>query len=151
MPQKIILITWSKVILMIDRVEMIVYALLAGVIFMIIGLLRILKGRNLTKIGISVKGKVVRIVSGKGNARVFYPIVQFLTEQGKSFEEMSSFGTYPSLYKKGDMVDIMYDPVKPVQFVILSKKGDLIAWLCIFLGATIILPCLFLIVFSYLI
>jgi hypothetical protein len=48
-----------------------------------------------------------------GYKTVYYPVIRYQTEDGKTIIFTSSSGNYPSPYKNGDRVEILYDPENP--------------------------------------
>lgn len=50
---------------------------------------------------------------GSSQSRSYHPILRYRTQEGVTKEIVSSVGSNPPRYKKGDSVAILYDPAKP--------------------------------------
>ena len=54
---------------------------------------------------------------------LYYPDIRYQTEDGKNITFTSSSGSYPSPYRKGDKVEILYDPENPLEARIMSFRS----------------------------
>ncbi len=118
--------------------------LLCGSLFATIGLLVvgfaclwIVRNAHFANFGTHAEGKVVENVSRRsqnssGGAYSYYPIVEFMTDAGKSVRIQSTLGTNPALYSVGDSVKVLYDAKQPNRAKIDS---DTEAWLPVGLAA----------------
>ena len=61
----------------------------------------------------------------------YYPVVRYQTKNGKNVTFTSSSGSYPSPYKRGDRVTLLYDPENPQKARIESFSS---MWLAPILG-----------------
>jgi hypothetical protein len=50
---------------------------------------------------------------GNSQSRSYHPVLRYRTQEGATKEIVSSVGSNPPRYKKGDSVVILYDPAKP--------------------------------------
>jgi hypothetical protein len=57
-----------------------------------------------------VRGEVIGLELGRGS---FFPIVGYTTEEDQTIRFTASFGSNPPPYRKGDAVDVYYDPEMP--------------------------------------
>ncbi len=51
--------------------------------------------------------------SGKNNLGIYYPVITFIAQDGKTYTIRSSSGSNPPEYNKGEKVDIRYNPNNP--------------------------------------
>ncbi|HEY9653679.1 MAG TPA: DUF3592 domain-containing protein [Coleofasciculaceae cyanobacterium] len=58
------------------------------------------------------EGTVVKVVRPPNND-VYYPVVQFTSQNGQTIEFQSSVGSYPPSYSKGQKVEVLYRPTNP--------------------------------------
>jgi hypothetical protein len=50
---------------------------------------------------------------GSSQSRAYHPVLRYRTQEGVTKEIVSSVGSNPPRYKKGDSVAILYDPARP--------------------------------------
>ena len=50
---------------------------------------------------------------GSSQSRSYHPILRYRTQEGATKEIVSSVGSNPPRYQKGDSVAILYDPARP--------------------------------------
>lgn len=50
---------------------------------------------------------------GSSQSRAYHPILRYRTQEGVTKEIVSSVGSNPPRYKKGDTVAVLYDPANP--------------------------------------
>ncbi len=58
------------------------------------------------------EGTVVKVVRPPNND-VYYPVVQFTSQNSQTIEFQSSEGSYPPSYSKGQKVEVLYRPTNP--------------------------------------
>ncbi len=93
--------------------------------------------RRLFKTGILTEGVIFDIASdGSSETRSNYPIVRFTTSTGEWITHPYRIGIFPSSFKTGSKVKIVYNPIKPSDFLIRSPYS-------IIVPAIIILAALF--------
>ncbi|GAB4207913.1 MAG: hypothetical protein Fur006_66240 [Coleofasciculaceae cyanobacterium] len=69
------------------------------------------------------EGTVVKVVRPPNND-VYYPIVQFTSQNGQTIEFQSSVGSHPPSYSKGQKVEVLYQPTNPQDARISSKDSS---------------------------
>jgi hypothetical protein len=72
------------------------------------------------------QGKVIDLageIYNPGSTGVYRPIVRFHTPDGLEYEFKSEYGSRPAMYKVGQMVTVVYDPVDPERAEIRSSVG----------------------------
>ena len=95
--------------------------------------------------GTVVELKKVRRLSNStsrstSHVTTYYPVVRYQTKNGKNVTFTSSSGSYPSPYKRGDRVTILYDPENPKKARIKSFRSLWLApILCFGIGGILIL------------
>ena len=65
---------------------------------------------------LEARAEVVRVEErhgGSGQSRSYHPILRYRTQAGATKEIVSSVGSNPPRYKKGDSLAILYDPARP--------------------------------------
>ena len=78
--------------------------------------------------------------TSKSSSISFYPVVRYETEGGKHVSFTSSSGSYPSPYKRGDRVTVLYDPKNPQKARIMSFRSMWLApVLCFGIGGIMLL------------
>ena len=71
---------------------------------------------NLTINGERTPGRVVRTETAEGSETdSYYTVVKFKDAQGKAFEVRDTIGSSSALDKRGDELDVLYDPAEPAQ------------------------------------
>jgi hypothetical protein len=66
------------------------------------------------------EGVVIKNEKSLGKSTVYYPIVQFQTIDGQTFECKGQSGTYPAEYEVNDTVNVHYNPADPTNALIGS-------------------------------
>lgn len=86
--------------------------------------------------GIKVNALINEIIAEKAEGRTFYyPVVSFSTLTGKLIKEQYPIGSYPSLYQKGEEVEVMYVEEATTRFIIVGKKSRYLQTILILVGA----------------
>ena len=125
----------QQIILINSMNDNILYGLIASLLVLCIGILKFLQRKHYEKNGVKVRGIVSDLVlEYQGGTRAYYPVVIYSTLEEIEFEEKSSFGTYPSVYEKGQEIYIIYDLVNQKKFIIDNKKSIYIEFVCISIG-----------------
>lgn len=95
---------------------------------------------SLIEEGIKVEGKVVEVVSRNDSDgdRIYYPIAQFLNENGETVTKELDYGTSPASYSVGDPISIVYRKETPNELYINSSF-----WIYTFPGIFIAMGALF--------
>lgn len=75
-------------------------------------------------------GTVVEMRHGGGNS-TYRPVVSFQTAQGQAVTFVTSWGTSPPAYRRGDQVTVLYDAAKP-------DKAEIEGFLSLWLGTLIL-------------
>jgi hypothetical protein len=60
---------------------------------------------------------------------MYYPVIRYLTIEKEWVTEKYMFGSYPSKYKEGDTVPVIYDRKNIKEFVIDDNSSKLIGYL----------------------
>lgn len=108
--------------------------LIVGVIFLIIGLKMYSNRQDFAKTGVAATATVVNIVASKSSDSVTYrPEVEFKTNTGETIQVVHSMGTNPPKYKKGDVVNIIYSPDNPYDFM-MDSTFERVGFPLIFIG-----------------
>ncbi|TKC09683.1 DUF3592 domain-containing protein [Pedobacter frigoris] len=96
---------------------------LTGVIFLVFYLAQSVKTKLYRKQAVKTEGVVTDLVIG-GHTRplCYHPIVKFKLTDGFYVSHQNSFGSSPSLFKQGEIVELLYLPENPAEFIILSKN-----------------------------
>jgi hypothetical protein len=95
-----------------------------GISFLIVGLVMLVGGgftyvstNNFLDISSKTEGIVTDLIlSHSSNSRgsgVYRPVISFQTEKGENIEFKSGAGSNPPSYRKGDRVNVRYDPENP--------------------------------------
>lgn len=97
--------------------------------------------------GVRTEGEVVRIESrydssSEGSGYTYYAVVEFKGERGRRIEFRDSVGSSHPIHKRGDAVDVIYNPDKPSDAIIdrgwmnwllsggLALGGLVLLWAC---------------------
>lgn len=90
--------------------------------------------------GLRTEGTVVRVVgrSGSDNNTTYYAMVGYQTEQGKNIEFRDNVGSSSALYKRGDIVTVLYNPAQPDKAIIDRKMWNWVLSLSLFLGGVLV-------------
>lgn len=104
---------------------------IGGIVLLVFYFLRYNKNKEYIKSGVKATGIVIDVVQNYDHSRdrYFYPIVRFSLADGTWMTEKYSDGTVPSLFKKGDKVEILYKINDPTSFIIttgISKHTNII-------------------------
>jgi len=96
---------------------------LSGLIFIIFYIARYKKSKDYQKNGIRTQGTVVEVslFYDSRQERYYYPIVKYALQDGTWVTEKYSDGSYPSLFKKGEQVELIYKQEDPSSYIIISK------------------------------
>src|SRR5215469_2979388 len=101
--------------------------LVLGPVFLIIGILNGFQMRRFLATAVSVPGVVMENVyqpSSSDNGSSFdYPRVQFQTVDGHSVSFIGDVASFPSAYRVGEPVQVVYDPKQPDRAHIHSFWG----------------------------
>ena len=89
-----------------------------GMVFAGLGVLQLVQARRASRSMTRTSGVVVDlrlVLSGhhSGSSWVYQPVVRFTTADGRVVDFQSSFGSRPSLYRRGQHVPVAYDPREP--------------------------------------
>ncbi|MDO1451473.1 DUF3592 domain-containing protein [Rhodocytophaga aerolata] len=112
----------------------IIFLLIGAILFTIAGFTFYNQQQFLDKAHVA-SGRVIEVRkdrSSKGG-RTFYPIVEFIDQQGKSIRFNSSFSSSPPAYEVGELVEVYYDYNNPYQAEI---KGFFPQWLAVLISST---------------
>jgi hypothetical protein len=80
---------------------------------------------------ISVRGRVVELVSRKDSAgnEAFYPRVEFVLPKGTKQSVQLAEGSWPAAHQPGDVVTVIYDRERPATARIDSASGSIARWI----------------------
>lgn len=103
---------------------------------LLFGIYLYVKRNKFERPGVKVNAVINEIITDKAEGRKFYyPVVSFSTLTGKLIKEEYPIGSYPSLYQKGEEVEVVYlDEVEP-KFIIVGKKSRYVQTILIVVGA----------------
>ena len=87
-------------------------------------------GRKLLARADRAAGTVVELRHGGGNS-TYRPVVSFQTAQGQAVTFVTTWGTSPPAYRRGDRVSILYDAAAP-------EKAEIEGFLSLWLGTLIL-------------
>jgi hypothetical protein len=87
-----------------------IIAVIAGLFVMAGGITKLRQGRHLKAVGVRARGVVVDLRWSDGCA---YPVVRFTCADGREVVMRSDIGRDPPAKRKGDVVDVLYDPADP--------------------------------------
>lgn len=97
-----------------------------GSIFAVTGIIMGLNTRSFVSTAIPTQGVVIDVVKrsstdSKGrSSSVYYPVVKFTTPSGEPTVFESNLGTYPPQFRKGNEVELLYNPQQPDSVMINS-------------------------------
>jgi len=104
-----------------------------GFLWIAVGAFFLLEAKHFASKSYRAKGTVIelkkvrRLSDSKSSVSryktVYYPVIKYQTKDRKNIRFTSSSGSYPSPYKKGDQVEIMYDPKNPLKARIVSFRS----------------------------
>jgi hypothetical protein len=105
------------------------------------------KNMNLIENGIQVEGKVIGLSQNNNSdgARMYYPVVQFILENGSPHTKQVAFGSNPAAYDVGANLSILYYKEDPDSAVINSSFW-MYGFPGIFIGIGIILDLILIII-----
>ena len=92
------------------------FSALSALLCIAIGIFFYAQAKHEVETWIHAQGVVIGVESGKtasSNSTAYYPLVQFEDQEGNAHEFRGSRGSFPSRYKRGDEVDVLYDPAEP--------------------------------------
>jgi hypothetical protein len=103
---------------------------------LLFGLYLYVRRNKFERSGIKVSAVVNEIIVDQtGDGKFYYPVVSFSTLTGQLIEEQYPIGSYPSLYQKGDEIQVVYlDEISP-EFIIVGKKSRYVQTIFIVVGA----------------
>lgn len=78
------------------------------------------KVKRLSSNGIEVEGIVFDLVVSDGASN---PVIRFLTTDELWITETYDIGTVPTHFKRGQKVNVVYNPVDPRDFILRSDKA----------------------------
>ncbi|MFD2572025.1 DUF3592 domain-containing protein [Spirosoma soli] len=97
--------------------------LVLGIVCILGASYRLYRGTWLLINGQFVEGVVIRNEKSSGKSTVYYPIVQFQTPAGQTYECKGQSGTYPAEYEVNDTAVVHYNPAQPTDAFIGSFFG----------------------------
>lgn len=107
--------------------------------FLIIGSLSYFTFIKISKNGIVTDGVIFDTESSTiNNVRISYPTVRFLTVNNEWITETSKTGLFPSYYKNGEKVIVIYNPDNPKQFLIKSNYNKVVPFVIIIAGLALL-------------
>jgi len=119
-------------------VEKVILSIFTGVAALMLFIAGIAAVNNILKINreASAPGIVVdmtlRYEYEQGTERVigeaYYPIVQFVANDGKRRDVQLSEGSFPPAYEVGDEVEVLYEPDHPLDARIKSASSSALMW-----------------------
>ena len=89
-----------------------------GAVFLAVALFLGLHTRSFLQTAIAADGVVVENVYHRASrgSGTYYPRVRFRTASGQEFIMDGNFGTNPPSYRRGERVQVLYDPGDPTRF-----------------------------------
>ena len=118
--------------------------LLGSLFFLCTGIAYLNKRRYYKSFGIEVVGKVINVLSeGKGEDEVFRPVVKFTTLESVEVEQNAPHTTYPSYFKRGDKITIIYKQEDHGNFIVVTKREVYMAIAFIVIGSLGLIVTLF--------
>ena len=82
--------------------------------------------------GLQAEGTVVRLEADKNpKSKALFPVVRFTTLTHGTITLRYNLGNYPAGFQLGQRVPLLYDPLAPERFVIVTEASD---WAIITLG-----------------
>ncbi len=105
------------------------------------GLINLLyKVKRLTEKGIKVEGIIKDLETTDFDDRgVRYPVVRFSTRDGVTIEGKNNIGVIFGNFKKGQMVEVCYNPKNPNEFIISSFSSLIFSYVGVILGIVAII------------
>ena len=105
----------------------IAFSLPIGLIFTVIAIFLMVRDRSFAETAIPANAEVVGFHESRSSdgGLTYYPILDFVTADGQSWQVRASVGAVPPAYKVGEHVEILYDPAKPETVVINTQLGRL--------------------------
>lgn len=99
---------------------------LVGLVFDAVSIGIFIGTQNMLAHATKVSGTVVDMQYQRGSkGGVYYPIISFQTVDGKEIQDRASFGSDPPSHRKGDIVEIVYDPNSPEKSWQINSWWDL--------------------------
>ncbi|MEO3403677.1 DUF3592 domain-containing protein [Mucilaginibacter sp. CAU 1740] len=108
-----------------------------GTLFCILGAVLRDRRKKLLESGVKVEGEVFDIEYDprrNDSTGIYFPVIQYITTDGKEITQKYNFGNSRKTYKKGDNVAVIYDPANPSTFILNKKTSRLGPWISIALG-----------------
>jgi hypothetical protein len=105
----------------------IAFSMAIGLIFAIIAIFLMVLDRSFAETAVPANAEVVGFHESRSSegSLTYYPILHFITEDGRSRQVRASVGTVPPAYEIGEHVEILYDPAKLETVVINTQLGRL--------------------------
>jgi hypothetical protein len=112
-----------------------------GLVFTIVGYLKRKEIKKLKQSGIRVDGTVFSVEyepptnmstgndNYNSNTGIYYPVIRYVTTGKEWVTKRCEIGHYPSKYKEGDTVPVIYDPDKINEFMIDDNSSNIIVHL----------------------
>lgn len=100
----------------------VIFLMLIGAVFSIIGVVSLSNNLDLKKSGISAQGTVIDLErhSGSKGKSIYSPEIEFTTAGGETLRIVYSGGSNPPAYSIGEKVNIVYSKDNPEDIVIDS-------------------------------
>jgi hypothetical protein len=94
-----------------------------GIFLIIFYFIRLRQKKHVLKNGIKTTGRVIDLsLEYSEQTRSYYPIVRFSLNDGTWITEKYSVGTLPASFKRGEDVELIYNPNNPTSFFIINKS-----------------------------
>ena len=93
------------------------------------------KHERIKKTGLPAEGIVFDLIERVSSSnRHQYPVIRFVTAKNEWITQKYEIGVSLNSFRKGQKVNILYDPSKPEDFILKSGTNDIILYSLIAIG-----------------
>jgi type II secretory pathway pseudopilin PulG len=123
-----------------ESIEVVIVLFIIGLAALLFGMVRSSEKRRLLNEGIRVDGVILQLINdGNSTSPTYFPVVKFKTEQNDWVTERYKIGGNKYLYKEGDAVRVIYDPLNPGRFLLDDTRSKALSPVLIYGGVALIL------------
>ncbi len=123
-----------------ESIEVVMVLFVIGFASMLFGIWRSSEKRRLLNKGIRVDGKIIQIIhDGSSTSPTYFPVVRFYTELNQPVTEKYRIGGNKYIYKEGEEIKVIYDPVNPARFLLDDMRSKALSPVFIYGGVLVML------------
>ena len=111
-----------------------------GLAALLFGIFRSSEKRRLLRNGIRTDGIIMQLINdGLSKSPTYYPVIKFITEKDDQVIEKYKVGVNRYMYKEGEEVRVIYDPLNPARFLLDDVRSKALSPVFIYGGILLIM------------